>query len=72
MAGTTFPEWLKPLFAYNCHRYVSKNHEIVQACAVGEFVEFVVFAVVELEEVVMVLGGREDATTNKGMGWSNE
>ena len=32
MAGTTFPERLKSLFAYNFHRCVGNNHKIVLAC----------------------------------------
>ena len=32
MAGTTFPERLKPLFVYNFHRCADNNYKVMQVC----------------------------------------
>ena len=65
MAGTTFPEGLKPLFVYNFHRCVGNNHEIVQAC-VG------VCGGGGGGSCTAGLGEYEDATINQALGWFNE
>ena len=62
MAGTSFPEGLKPLHVYNFHRCVGNNQEIIQAC--GGVLVLVV------EVVSNGLGGCKDATINEGVGWS--
>ena len=31
LAGTPFPEGLKPMFVYNFHRFSCNNHKIIQA-----------------------------------------
>ena len=65
MAGTTFPEGLKPLFVYNFHRYLDNHHESVQAyvgvCGGGGG-----------GSCTGGLGEYEDATIHEGLGWFNE
>ena len=51
MAGTTFPEMLKPLFVYNFHRCVGKTIKLSRPVPLWVFVGV---TVLELEVVVMV------------------
>ena len=69
LAGTTFPEGLKPLLVYNFYGCVSKNHEIYQACGgVCSSGEGTVVSICD------GLGGGAvgDETTNQGLEWFNE
>ena len=67
LAGTTFPERLKPMFVFNFHRCVGNNYNIVQ-----DFEGVFGSGGVGVGSGSDGWGGCEDATTSERIRWSNE